>query len=528
MTARVRAIRQDFDWSSLRYPGERVVLGEIRQDESLSRRLTELSTKRPTATAGGVRIDKTIGSGLARLTEIARLTLQLTTRLELEVVRSTSPDVAIESSTDQRSKLIRISSCLIEGASARQFLFDVGRRLGQSMLDPVSLAADPSREFVEGTRPALLARGLWRFQEMTADRFGLLCCQDAEVAIGRLIQQTCGLGARTLDVDLAEWLEGRPSEEEAMLSPIEDDFLRLRCAALLKFAQSQRYDGAFSATFLELDSAGLPRGSETLDEKDLARPIPPAIPVSPTTPITAVPNESGPALSARPMPEVTYRMVGGDPSVVEAVFSDAGFSASPAPVPTMADASLESEVRRNVGAHAAFWLLSQTEEVTPRQRALLADLYGEEVFDEVRPRFEQYGEQLFPDYCHSRQRDILRLDAGARFDLLKELVRLAMTDHRDPLIYQTVFQELAGLFSLTREDLAMALADFVDPEFAHYGFGPGEAVEVRLDGQWVVGTVESVDHTSGEVRVRFSSTGKALRLHPLADVIRPRSVRQAS
>jgi hypothetical protein len=76
--------------------------------------------------------------------------------------------------------------------------------------------------------------------------------------------------------------------------------------------------------------------------------------------------------------------------------------------------------------------------------------------------------------------------------------------------------------------LAMALADFVDPEFAHYGFGPGEAVEVRLDGQWVVGTVESVDHTSGEVRVRFSSTGKALRLHPLADVIRPRSVRQAS
>jgi hypothetical protein len=476
-----------------------------------------------------VRIDQTIGSGLARLTEIVRLTLQLTMRVELEVVRSTSPDVTIESSSDQRSRFIRISSCLIEGASARQFLFDIGRRLGQSMLDPVALDADPSKEWLEGTRPALLARGLWRFQEMTADRFGLLCCQDVEIAIGRLIQHTCGLSAGTLDLNLAEWLEGRPSEEEAMLSPTEDDFLRLRCAALLKFAQSQRYDGAFSATFLELDSAGLPRANGTLDEKDLARPIPPAIPVPSTTPIAAVvPVESTPIPSARPLPEVTYRMVGGDPSVVEAVFSDAAFSTSPAPVPTMADASMESEVRRDVGAHAAFWLLSQTDEVTPRQRALLADLYGEEVFDEVRPRFEKYGERLFPDYCHSRQRDILRLDAGARCDLLKELVRLAMTDHRDPSIYQTVFHELTALFSLTSEDLAMALADFVDPEFAHYGFGPGEAVEVRLDGQWVVGTVESVDSASGEVRVRFSSTGKSLRLHPLADVIRPRVVRQAS
>jgi hypothetical protein len=476
-----------------------------------------------------VRIDKTIGSGLARLTEIVRLTLQLTIRLELEIVRSTMPDVFVASSSDQRSKLIRISSCLVEGASARQILFDVGRRLGQSMLDPVSLAEDPSSEFAEGTRPAFLARGLWRFQEMTADRFGLLCCQDVEIAIVRLIQHTCGLGARTLDLDLAEWLEGRPSEEEAMLSPVEDDFLRLRCAALLKFAQSQRYDGAFSATFLELDSAGLLRANTSLDEKDLARPIPPALPIPASTPV--VTTEAGRTTTASPvlpMPEVTYRMVGGDPSVVEAVFTDAAFATSHGPVPAMADASLESEVRRNVGSHAAFWLLSQTDEVTPRQRALLADLYGEEVFDEVRPRFEQYGERLFPDYCHSRQGDISRLDVGARFDLLKELVRLAMTDHRDPSIFQTVFQELTELFSLTREDLAMALADFVDPEFAHYGFGPGELVEVRLDGQWVVGTVENVDPVSGEVRVRFSSTGKALRLHPLADVIRPRLVKQAS
>jgi hypothetical protein len=532
MTARVRAIRHDFDWSSLRYPGERVIQSEIRLDGVLSERLMKDREKNGPESlegrvaAGGVRVGPFLGSGLARLLDILRQTLQLSCRLELEIVPSMGTGVWVTSSSDGREKRIQVHARLLEGASARQFLFDVGRRVGQSLLDPVCLFSDPSIGMPEGTRSALLARGLWRFQEMTADRFGLLCCQDVETAIKRLIQQCSGVAGELLDLRLAEWLEGRPSEEEAMLSPREDDFLRLRCAALLKFAESQRYDGAFSATFFELgDSSNV--GTRSVAE--VGEPIPPALP------LRSEPAAFASAGSPSP-PSVTYRMVGGDPSIVEAVFADA-VHAHEAPlmgagpslsIPSDAERAFEAEVRRNVGAHAAFWLLSQTQEVSSRQRALLADLFGEDVFDEVRPKFEQHGEQLFPEYCRSRRVDVLKLEHGVRLDMIKELVRLAMTDHHQPADYQSIFVELAALWDLSSEDLSQAWAEFVDPEFAQYGFRPAETVEVRLDGQWVTGTVESVDRASGEVRVRFSSTGKALRLHPLADVIRPKSVRQAS
>jgi hypothetical protein len=53
-------------------------------------------------------------------------------------------------------------------------------------------------------------------------------------------------------------------------------------------------------------------------------------------------------------------------------------------------------------------------------------------------------------------------------------------------------------------------------------------VDVHLDGEWVAGVVENVESLSGEVRVRFTASGKSLRLHPLADLIRPRPVKQAS
>jgi hypothetical protein len=103
-----------------------------------------------------------------------------------------------------------------------------------------------------------------------------------------------------------------------------------------------------------------------------------------------------------------------------------------------------------------------------------------------------------------------------------------MTDNPDPTKVADVLSELTELLGLTDDDLAMALADFVDPEFAHYSFQPGQEVDVRLDGEWISGTVELVDEESGEVRVRFSPGGRSLRLHPLADMIRPRALRAAS
>jgi hypothetical protein len=526
MTARVRAIRNDFDWSSLRYPGERVIQSEIRLDSTLADKIASGREPDDASAHGGVRVSSSLGSGLARLLDILRQTLQLSCRLELEIIRSPRVPVTVATSPDGRFKKVQVSAGLLHEATARQFLFDVGRKIGQSVLEPNMLLTDPSLGMAEGARTTLLARGLWRFQEMTADRFGLLCCQDVESAVKRLLHHACGVAADLLDLNLAEWLEGRPSEEEAMLSPYEDDFLRLRCAALLKFSESQRYDGAFSGTFVELDNVGStsrPASDSHRSEPSRAgEPIPPALPLrASATPAPANAPLAGPA--------VTYRMVGGDPSIVEAVFADQ-FAVHPVMTShqTDADRAFESEVRRNVGAHAAFWLLSQTQEVSARQRALLADLFGEEVFDEVRPRFEQHGEQIFPEFCRSRASDVRLLEHATRFDMLKELVRLAMTDHRQPTEYQGVFQELTQMWGLRMEDLTQALVEFVDPEFAQYGFGPGEAVEVRLDGQWVAGVIESVDSASGEVRVRFSSTGKSLRLHPLADVIRPRPVRQAS
>ena len=103
-----------------------------------------------------------------------------------------------------------------------------------------------------------------------------------------------------------------------------------------------------------------------------------------------------------------------------------------------------------------------------------------------------------------------------------------MTDNGDLARSEPVLQEIAVILGLVRDDMTIALSEFVDPEYANYSFQSGEIVDVHLDGEWVTGTVESVDADSGDVRVRFTASGKALRLHPLADLIRPKSVKQAS
>lgn len=571
----VRRIKPDFEWSSLRFPGEKAVRTEVEREPLLLEMATEYGNPRLTLPTGflrgGLAATPAVTPAIFRVIELVRQVLQVNSSIEVEIVPHTERMVELTPDSDATHMTLRVSAPLLADATLRETLFLLGRKIGHALLGQMRLYRDPAAGRGDARRETLLLRGLWRFQELSCDRCGMICCQDLDVAIRSLVRQTSGLPMSLLAISREDWLRDRPYEDESMISPRENDFLMLRVASLERFVESEKYHSTFvdevidAAPFEirvddpeedvlpadddleEMDSAGIALSeiSKLMESNQTSAPVtkePPTPFVLPTVekptievpPVASAREPISPAPVAQPI--VEYRMVGNDPSVVEQVYTYEPSSARvtpPAPINMGTDgpaASLEADAnaRRAFTVHAAFWLLSLQDSVSKLQQSLLIDLFGQQVYSEVKPGYEKYGDEVFARFCKDASTKIRRLDQGTRQDMLRELTRIMMTDNGDLARSEPTLHEIAGLLYLDQDDITMALSEFVDPEYADYTFRAGELVDVHLDGEWVAGVVENVESLSGEVRVRFTASGKSLRLHPLADLIRPRPVKQAS
>lgn len=487
----------DLDWASLRFPGEAALRAELGARPELKVALAAWSDPARLPAhypaefcAGGLVASARVMPALFRVATSVRRTLRLQSEIELHVIAW--PHWLIDLLPVEGLAPIRValSTPAAEGLWVREAIFAVGRKLGPILLGEVPLRADPSAGQPAIQRSLRVARGLWRFQELSSDRIGLVCCQDFSAAVRAIAKSATGLTSEALFVDSDRLLDEPIDEEEAMLAPLEYPFLRFRLAALARFARSDEYAQALVG-----------KGS-----------------LSPRSEATEPALVSGPVLDPAPAPA---------PAV------DVSFATQPAEsAMALPAAELELEqwptpddARRAFALHAAFWLLSQRDGVGEKERAALEDVFGPTFLEEIRPRYERTGEPVFEATARALAPRISDLDSDQRHWILRDLIHIALRagvlDEADRRRIETV----ASLIDVAPGPLSVLLAEYVEPEFADYRYSCGQGVEVLLDGEWVKGVVQATE-PSGDVRVRLGADAALLHLSPRADLIRPLDARK--
>lgn len=148
-----------------------------------------------------------------------------------------SPDIqAACASNDQVSCLIRISSGVINLMSSEELPFVLGHEIGHFLFGHRG-SRDPQNESAEYFIQQ-------RNQEISADRMGLIACQDLKVAVRALMKTASGLGDNFLRFDVGMLL-GQMRRKEGMPLLFDDQAshpsLLMRCRALLWFSMSDVY-----------------------------------------------------------------------------------------------------------------------------------------------------------------------------------------------------------------------------------------------------------------------------------------------
>jgi hypothetical protein len=247
----LRPLSDDLEFETLRFPGEDVLR------EQIARRPAAVETIRRWCSLDACPVvprslhrqafiaSPAAAPGLAQLARMLETILGLEVRPEIVVFPS--PDWFVVADHAQATKPYRVivSSAVFERVGVREAMFQIGRRLAWRLFDHVPLLGNPTVGTAKPDHDALLIRGLWKFQELTCDRIGLLCCQDAELAARSVLRFASGLPDELLVVDWEALLAERIPEEEAMLADSPYQFALLRAAALRQFATGDRYAACF-------------------------------------------------------------------------------------------------------------------------------------------------------------------------------------------------------------------------------------------------------------------------------------------
>lgn len=526
----LRTVRSNLDWHTLRFPGEAELRREIEGFPKLAEALGAWSDPSrfaghypPSYLAGGFVATGDIAPALYRVAVFLKQILRLETDVEIHLFPTQqwlvdllpAADLhRLKRGTSGNDDVIRIaiSAAVAERLWAKEALFTLGRKLGRRLFQQIPLCFDPSAGSSEQSRFTLLARGLWRFQELSCDRIGLLCCQDAPAAMRAIVKAATGLPGHLLQNDFAALASTRTSEEEAMSGAREYDFTILRLVAIERFAQSDLYAKALQ----QRPPEPMPAGKKLEPSPVGGAASEAAVPRSPEVPLPSIlsfplsspaPAPVGLGSDNRDLPELQEKL---EPS-------------KPAEDISVADSEA---TRRKFALHAALWLISQRDGVGDAEREALTDLFGPGFLDEVKAVYEEKGAQVFEETSRSLAGTIACRDLEDRISLLRDLIHVAMSAGRLLDSEHAWLMELAGLIDVPASQASLIAAEFIDPEFADYEFREGQDVEVLLDGEWMLGKVLDVDR-SGDLKVEFTSDHDVLKLNPTADLIRPLVAKRA-
>ena len=519
----------EFDIETLRFDGERRWRRRI--DAAPIEWRTTVDSCHVDLASGATPIDRdAIGvkasahsfSALYRFAQTLRGVLRLDA--DLELFPFASGRFVVEPLSGPRPGPIRVavSAPVVERLSLREALFVVGRRVGSVLLDH---GTAPTAALGGVANPVSARREWRRFQELSSDRVGLLCCQDFAVAARALLKSTSGLPREQVDIDLEALLRRSFDPARMMRGDDPHEFMLLRFAALKRFFGSERYRAAFRAapdateTVEGPDRAGSEAGAShvalLVEEKEEIDDAVAAARVAPTEDASHSASDQNGDSAARP-----HSGLPADQAVApnqERQFHDQG------PDP---DSDEFVALRRRFLLHAAYWIVQRADVEAGPGPAPMVEAFGPDWREDLDPDCRDEDAEVAQRVCHRLAPAFVGSDLDLRLAIVEELFYLAISEGMANPWNDGRVIEIAEMLALARDQLAILATEYVDPEFADYRFSAGERVDVWLDGEWVTGSVRQIE-TSGDLRIHFPDEGETLRLSPTADLIRPTSLGRA-
>jgi uncharacterized tellurite resistance protein B-like protein len=252
---------------------EKQLFAALSQDSGVQKsvaRIKELSSgwgfdHRRNLLTGALRLTRSmapeVGSALARCREV--------TGYDRPIELYVKPDPMLNACCMKNPSgpaLIVLSSRMLEVFTIPELQFVIGHEIGHAVYDHFSIPMPITAKLEELGVPYVSRRVsldlfVWcRAAELSADRIGLLCCQNAEAAATGFFKLASGLASANVRADLAEYakqVESLASAPQARAEPHDDDdtldcfsthpYSPVRVRAILAYAHSAAFQALAGA-----------------------------------------------------------------------------------------------------------------------------------------------------------------------------------------------------------------------------------------------------------------------------------------
>ncbi|ADV50489.1 M48 family metalloprotease [Cellulophaga sp. E16_2] len=249
--------RADINLNLLVYDGDRDYVIEFQKDDLIQdtlKKVTENNGKfksRKHLLKSSLRLTKTLAPTLHEIGAHCKKTLKLKADIEFFVYQSDIFNASCYPPDDNKLYII-LSSGIIERFSKEELTFVVGHEIGHVLFEHFDYPVRQILEQGENDLAPIHAMKLYawnRNAEISADRAGLLCCQNFE-AVGRtFFKLSSGVTTDSLDFKLNDYIEQFVDLEKVLNDTDHDPsdwysshpFSPLRIKALELFNKSETY-----------------------------------------------------------------------------------------------------------------------------------------------------------------------------------------------------------------------------------------------------------------------------------------------
>jgi uncharacterized tellurite resistance protein B-like protein len=245
------------DMNRLVYRGDRKALAELLADAEFSstvnRLLSDLKpyNARKDLLTKALKITRGMMGGLYEVTGRCSETLKLNAEIEVYVNQDSRFNAACYPPMKDKV-LLFLTSSLLEKFSQQELAFVIGHELGHYLFEHTRFPVDYILQNHGGRLSPLHAMKMYawiRNAEITADRVGMICCRDFDVAANTFFKLSSGITSAQFQFNLKDYLaqledlRGEVSEQEA--DPQDwfstHPFNPMRLKALEVFIQGQTY-----------------------------------------------------------------------------------------------------------------------------------------------------------------------------------------------------------------------------------------------------------------------------------------------
>ncbi|MBU3024690.1 M48 family metallopeptidase [Zobellia galactanivorans] len=249
--------RANIDLNHLVYDGDRDYVVEFQKNELIQDILERISAtngrfkSRKHLLKSSLRLTRTLAPMLHEIGEHCKQVLKLKAEIEFFVYQSDIFNASCYPPDDNRLYII-LSSGLLERFSKEELTFVVGHEIGHVLFEHFDYPVRQILDVGENDLAPIHAMKLYawhRNAEISADRVGLLCCQDFETAGRTFFKLSSGVTTDSLDFQLNAYIEQFVDLEEALNDANHDPsdwysshpFSPLRIKALELFNKSETY-----------------------------------------------------------------------------------------------------------------------------------------------------------------------------------------------------------------------------------------------------------------------------------------------